>query len=190
MTRSRPSRSILLAAALVGSLALGACSSSDPTPGPTGTTAGTTPGTAARAEGGAPGTTGGSVPGTSSSTSVTTAPATTTSTAGTDTTLAGGPTSSVVVSPDNKPFCDRVAAADQEFSDLNTTTGDEVLPRMQQTFAELVVLAPAEIRPDVETFARLLGTVTTFDELLQLETPELTAASDRLTAWTEANCGG
>lgn len=190
MHRTRTTRALLLAVGLAGTVVLGACSSSDPTPGTTGTTAGTTPGSVARGEGAAPGTdvpgTTGSVPGTSTST--TTAPAsTTTSTAGTETTLAGGPTTSVVVSPAAQAFCARVAEADKEFSDLGTES-DDMIPRMQQTFAELAALAPDDIKADVATFARILSTVTTFDQLAQLESPELTQASDRLTAWTEANC--
>ncbi len=145
----------------------------------------------------ATGTTSGTAPpatGTSTSSSSTTSASsssTTSSTARPSTT-----TSSVAVSPANQPFCDGFRTGLTELSSsiprLDPNDPTQMARALQQAkafFAGLVPTAPAAIRADWDQLNQVVQAANTIDDVNSAATGATKDATDRIEAWSKANCG-
>jgi len=85
---------------------------------------------------------------------------------------------------------DTVKAAAASGQTNDTQPFIALIPEVKTTYQQVTEGAPSDIKPDFATLNTRVQAVQTLDDLSNVPTPaDAKAADDRITAWTQTNCG-
>ena len=96
----------------------------------------------------------------------------------------------VVVADVDKPLCEKIKQLNAEFKDLDPTKDPQAISKIKDAFKGLVEVAPPDIKPTLEDYAKAFENINTIQDFSKLETdPSLKADSDKMTSWEKTHCG-